>query len=150
MKRSSVIILIGSFLLLQSCLDWFLERPDFTLKEVAVTRISPTHINFLFGIEVQNPNSFDLKLRALEYTVYFNDREVGKGRLGEEVLIAQSSSTVVQVPLQADFKSLGDPLAMIIAGHNLRYKIAGAAVFKASLASATIPFSQSGEISLKR
>ncbi len=143
-------MILGIFLLLPSCLNWFLEKPTFTLKEVAVTRISLTDINFLFGIEVQNPNSFDLNLRALEYTVYFNDREAGKGRLAKEVLITKSSSTLVQVPLHADFKSLGNPLGFIIAGKVLNYKFEGVAILKASLGTTTIPFSKSGDIRLKK
>jgi LEA14-like dessication related protein len=127
-----------------------LEKPTFVLKEVAVTRISLTDISFLFGVEVQNPNSYDLYLRALEYTVYFNDKEVGKGRLEKEVQIAKASSTMVQVPLQADFKSLGDPLALILSRNNLQYKIEGVAVLKARLGTTTIPFSKSGEIKINK
>jgi len=150
MKRLATLLLIVSLLFLPSCLDWFLEKPTFVLKEVAVTRISLTDINFLFGIEVQNPNSFDLTLRALEYTVYFNDREVGRGRLEKEVRITKASSTLVKVPLQADFKSLGDPVGMVMAGKDLKYKIEGAAFLKASLGSTILPFSKSGEINIRR
>ncbi|HYB20651.1 MAG TPA: LEA type 2 family protein [Thermodesulfobacteriota bacterium] len=139
-----------SLFFLSSCLGWFLEKPTVTLKEVAVTRISLTDINFLFGIEVQNPNSLDLTLKDLEYTVYFNDREVGRGRVEKEVLVAKAASTLVQLPLQADFKSLGDPLGMIIAGKDLRYKIEGACVLKARLGSTRIPFSKSGEIRIRK
>lgn len=150
MKILPKVVILGIFFLLPSCLNWFLEKPTFALKEVAITRITFTDINFLFGIEVQNPNSFDLTLRALEYTVYFNDREVGRGRLEKEARITKASSTLVQVPLQADFKSLGDPVGLIMAGKDLNYKIEGAAVLKASLGSTTLPFSKSGEIKIKR
>jgi LEA14-like dessication related protein len=91
-----------------------------------------------------------LDLRALEYTVYFNDREVGRGRLDKEVRVAKTSATLVQVPLQTDFKSLGDPLGLVLAGQNLRYKIEGAAIVKASVGTATFPFSKSGEIKIKK
>jgi len=145
--RKSIIL---ALFLLTSCLGWFLEKPTFTLKEVSVTRLSFSEIHLLFGIEVQNPNSFDLVLRALEYQVYLNDREVGKGRLQEEVLIVKASSTLVAIPLQTDFKSLGDPLSFILAGKDLKYRIEGAAVVKASLGTATIPFSKSGEVKIKK
>jgi len=149
-KRFGASIFIGFLFLLPSCLSWFLEKPTFAVQEIAITRISLTDINFLFGIEVQNPNSFNLKLKALEYTVYFNEREVGRGRLEKEVLITKASSTLVQVPLQADFKSLGDPVGLLIAGKELKYKIEGTAILRAILSSATIPFSKSGEIKLKK
>ena len=150
MKRFGAVIFIGFLFLLPSCLSWFFEKPTFTLKEVAVTRISFTDINFLFGIEVQNPNSFNMNLKGLEYTVYFNEREVGRGRLEKEVLITKASSTLVQVPLQADFKSLGDPVGLLIAGKELKYKMEGTAMLSAILSTATIPFSKSGEIRLKK
>ena len=150
MKRLGKIIAIGLLFLLPSCLSLFLEKPTFTLKEIEIKRISFQEIDFLFGIEVQNPNQFDLKLRALEYTVYLSDQEVGKGRLEKEITIVKSASTLVPVPLQTNLKSLGNPLALILGGKDLRYKIEGAAIIKASMGSTTVPFSKSGEIKLKK
>lgn len=150
MRTCKAIPLLALILFLPSCLIWFIEKPTFNLKEVAITRFSLLGVQFLFGVEVQNPNTFDLKLRALDYTVYFNDQEVGKGRMDQEVLIAKSAATLVQVPLQADFKNLGNPLKEIRAGRDLHYKIEGAAIVKAALGSATIPFSKSGEVKIKK
>ena len=150
MKTHKKIPLLVLIFLLPSCLSWYIEKPTFNLKEVVVTRFSLLEVQFLFGVEVQNPNTFDLKLRALDYTVYFNDQEVGKGRIDQEILIAKSAATLVQVPLQADFRILGNPLKDILAGKDLRYRIEGAAIVKASLGSATIPFSKSGEVKIKK
>jgi len=150
MKSAKNIGVFAILIFLSSCLSWFMEKPAFNLKEVAITRFSLLDVQFLFGVEVQNPNTFDLKLRALDYTVFFNDQEVGKGRMDQEVLIAKSAATLVQIPLQADFRSLGNPLKEILAGKDLRYRIEGAAIVKAVLGSATIPFSKSGEIKIKK
>jgi LEA14-like dessication related protein len=150
MRLEKIILIFGLLSLLPSCASWFFEKPTFALKEVAVTSISLREINLLFGIEVQNPNSFDLKLRALEYKAYLDDREVGNGRLEKEVLIAKSSSTLVQSPLQTDFQSLSNPLGLVLSGKDLRYKIEGAAVIKARLGTTTIPFSKSGEINIRK
>ena len=150
MKRSALLICLAALLLLPSCMSWFLKQPTFALKEVSITRISLAEIHLLFGIEVQNPNSFGMNLLSLEYTVYLNDREAGKGRVDKEVQIAKASSTLVQVPLQADLKNLGDPIRLLFGGQNLRYKIEGAAVIKASVGTATYPFSKSDEIKIKK
>ena len=107
-------------------------------------------VQFLFGVEVQNPNTFDLKLRALDYTVYFNDQEVGKGKDGSGSADCEVRADPCPGPLQADFRSLGNPLREILAGKDLRYKIEGAAIVKAALGSATIPFSKSGEVKIKK
>jgi len=150
MKSAKISGIFAILIFLPSCLTWFMEKPTFTLKEVAITRFSLLEVQFLFGVEVQNPNTFDLKLRALDYTVYFNDQEVGKGRMDQEILVAKSAATLVQVPLHADFKNLGNPLKEILAGKDLHYKIEGAAILKAALGSTTIPFSKSGEIKIKK
>ncbi len=150
MKTLSKISGIGLLLFLTSCLSWFLEKPTFSLKEVEVKRFSLQEIDFLLSIEVQNPNSFDLKLRALEYTIYLRDQEVGKGRLEEEINIVKSGSTRVPVPLRANLRNLSNPLAIILAGKDLNYKIEGVAIIKARMGTTTIPFSKSGEINLKK
>jgi LEA14-like dessication related protein len=149
MKVTKKIFWLGLLFLLPCCGSWFFEKPTFTLKEVVVKRISFGEINFLFGIEVQNPNSFDLKLREFEYKAYIEDQEVGNGRLEKEVLIAKSSSTLVQVPLRSDLRRMGNSLGLVLAGKDLRYKIEGAAVIKTRLGTSTIPFSKTGEIKLK-
>ncbi|MBU1207614.1 MAG: LEA type 2 family protein [Pseudomonadota bacterium] len=150
MRYLGRITAVGLLFLLSSCLSLFLEKPTFTLKEIEIKRISFQEIDFLFGIEVQNPNQFDLKLRALEYTVYLSGQEVGKGRLEKEIKIVKAASTLVPVPLQTNLRSLGNPLALILAGKDLQYKIEGAAIIKASMGSTTIPFSKSGEIKIKK
>ncbi len=150
MKLARILSAFTILIFLPSCLSWFIEKPAFNLKEVAITRFSLLDVQLLFGVEVQNPNSFDLKLRALDYTVFFNDQEIGRGKMDQEILIAKSATTLVQVPLQADFKKLGNPLKEILAGRDLQYKIEGAAIVKAALGSATIPFSKSGEIKIKK
>jgi LEA14-like dessication related protein len=150
MKSAKACGLLAILILLSSCLSWFIEKPSFNLKEVAITRFSLFEVQFLFGVEVHNPNTFDLKLRALDYTVFFNDQEVGRGKMDQEVLIAKAETTLVRVPLQADFKNLGNPMKEILAGRDLRYKIEGAAIVKATLGSATVPFSKTGEIKIKK
>jgi hypothetical protein len=65
-------------------------------------------------------------------------------------LIAEKSSTRVQVPLQSDLKRIGDLLGLVLLGKDLRYKIEGAAVIKTRLGTSTIPFSKTGEVNLKR
>ena len=150
MRLEKKILIFVLLFFLPACPSWFFEKPNISLKGVAVTTISLREINFLFGIEVQNPNPFDLKLRGLEYKAYLADQEVGNGRLEKEVLITKSSSTLVQIPLQTDLKSLGNPLGLLLSGNDLRYKIEGAAVITARLGTTTIPFSKSGEINIRR
>lgn len=136
-------------LFLVSCLGWILEKPSFVLREITLSPRSLLEMNLLLGLDVQNPNRFDLTLTSFEYAVYLNNEEIGKGRLEKEILIPSSSITQVQAPVAASFKNLGGSLRSIIAGmtgKDVSYKIEGKAEVKTFFGSFNFPFSKEGNI----
>ena len=148
-KKKFLINLFALSVLLVSCLSWILEKPSFVLREIILRPRSFTEMNLLLGLEVQNPNRFDLTLKSFEYTVYLNNEEIGNGRLEKELLIPSSSITRVQVPVVAKFKDLGGSLKTIITGDELPYKIEGKTDIKTAFGGLNFPFSKEGRINLK-
>ena len=132
-----------------SCLNWTMEKPSFVLREITLSHSSLTEVNLLLGLDVQNPNRFDLTLKSFEYVVFLNNEEIGTGRLEKEILVPSSSTTQVQVSVVAKFKDLGGSLKTIITGHDLPYKIEGKASIKTAFGSRYFPFSKDGRINLK-
>jgi LEA14-like dessication related protein len=132
-----------------SCLNWIMEKPSFVLREVILSPSSFTDVNLLLGLDVQNPNRFDLTLNSFEYVVFLNNEEIGTGRLEKEILVPSSSTTQVQVSVIAKFKDLGGSLKTIITGHDLPYRIEGKASVKTAFGSRYFPFSKDGRINLK-
>ncbi len=133
-------------LFLVSCLGWILEKPSFTLREITLNPRSLTEMQLLLGLDVQNPNRFDLTLRSFEYTIYLNNEEVGNGRLEKELLIPSSSVTRVQAPVAAKFKNLGGSVMSVITGKGLTYKIEGKADVKTAIGSLKFSFSNEGRL----
>jgi LEA14-like dessication related protein len=136
-------------LFLVSCLGWILEKPSFVLREITLSPRSLIEMNLLLGLDVQNPNRFDLTLKSFEYTLYLNNEEIGKGRLEKEILIPSSSIAGVEAPVAASFKNLGGSLMSIIAGFtgkDVSYKIEGKAEVKTFFGSFNFPFSKEGRI----
>ena len=134
---------------LVSCLGWILEKPSFILREITISPRSFTEMTLLLGLDVQNPNRFDLTLKSFEYTVYLDNEEIGNGRLEKEILIPSSSITRVQAPVAASFKNLAGSLKSIIfgvAGKDMAYKIEGKANVKTLIGSTNFPFSKEGRI----
>jgi LEA14-like dessication related protein len=148
-KKQYLISLFALSLLLVSCLSWILEKPSFVLREIILKPRSFTEMNLLLGIEVHNPNRFDLTLTSFEYTVYLNNKEIGNGRLEKELLIPSSSTTRVQIPVVATFKDLGRNLKTIITNDDLPYKIEGKADIKTAFGCRNFPFSKEGRINSK-
>jgi len=147
--RIGILLLLTLPLFLASCLGWILEKPSFALREIILSPRSLMEMNLLLGLDVQNPNRFDLTLKSFEYTVYLNHEEIGNGRLEKEILIPSSSITRIQAPIAASFKNLGGSLGSIMAGmagKNVIYKIEGKADLKTIFGSYHLPFSNEGRI----
>jgi LEA14-like dessication related protein len=138
------------FLTLPACLTWFIERPSFSLQEIELHSISWPKLDLILTWEVRNPNNFDLKLRGMEYAIYFQEQKVGQGHLPKEILISKSSSTNVSLPLRVEIKNLSDPLRFILTGREIPYKIEGIAILKTALGNTTIPFSKAGEVKIRK
>jgi LEA14-like dessication related protein len=146
MKKQSLVSLFALSMLLVSCLNWVMETPSIVVSEISLSPRSLTEVNLFLGLDVQNPNRFDLTLRSFEYTVYLNDEKIGSGHLEKEIMIPASATTRVQVPVIARFKDWGKSLKTIVTGEKLPYKIEGKAVIKAAFGSHEFPFSKEGHI----
>ena len=144
-----ILFLCAFSILLMSCLSLILEKPSFVLRGVILSPRSFTEMNLLIDLEIQNPNRFDLTLKSFECTIYLKNEEIGKGRLENELLIPSSSTTQIQVPIDAKFKDLGGSLKAILTGGDLPYKIEGKADVRTALGSLKFPFSKEGPINLK-
>jgi LEA14-like dessication related protein len=100
------LLIISQFLV--SCLNLIMEKPTFTIRDVKFSKYSLTEMDLLLGIEVYNPNRFDFTIKSLQYSVYLNNRKVGKGGLEEELLVSSLSTTKIEMPIHARFMDLGE------------------------------------------
>jgi hypothetical protein len=57
-----IFFLLALSICLVSCLNWIMEKPSFVLREIILSPSSLTEANLLIGLDVQNPNRFDLTL----------------------------------------------------------------------------------------
>ena len=149
MTNLGILFLLTLSICLVSCLNWIMEKPSFVLREITLSLSSFSEANLLIGLDVQNPNRFDLTLKSFEYGLFLDNEEIGTGRLEKEILVPSSSTTQVQVSVVAKFKDLGGSLKTIITGQDLPYKIEGKASIKTTFGSRYFPFSKDGRINLK-
>jgi LEA14-like dessication related protein len=144
MANLSILFLLTLSICLVSCLNWIMEEPSFVLREIILRPSSLTEGNLLIGLDVQNPNRFDLTLKSFEYVLFLDNKEIGTGHLEKEILVPSLSTTQVQVSVAAKFKDLGGSLKTIIAGHDLPYKIEGKASIETTFGSRDFPLSKDG------
>ncbi len=150
MKTLSRAAAAGLLLLLVSCLSWWIEKPILSVREIRVDQISPGDLHITLKVEAENPNRFDLKLTALDYTFYLDQREVGRGSLAEEISLPASSKSAVELPVTARLSPTGGLLKSVFSARDSVYKIVGTARVSTTLGSTTFPFSRTGSFRLKK
>jgi LEA14-like dessication related protein len=144
-----IVILAALSIGVLSCASYFLEKPSFALRKITLSPRSFTEMNLVLGVEVQNPNRFDLKLTSFEYSVFLKNEAIGNGRLEKELMIPASATTEIEAPVTAKFKSLGESLMTLITGNDIPYRIEGKVEVKTFFGSRTFPFSKDGRINSK-
>jgi LEA14-like dessication related protein len=121
-----------------------MEKPSFVLREITLRPNSLTEAKLFIGLDVQNPNRFDLTLKSFDYVLFLDNKEIGNGHLQKEILVPSLSTTEVQISVVAKFKDLGDSLKTIIAGHDLPYKIEGTASIGTTFGTRDFSLSKDG------
>ena len=144
MANLSILFLLTLSICLASCLSWIMEKPSFVLREIILRPNSLTEAKLFIGLDVQNPNRFDLTLKSFEYVLFLDDKEIGTGHLEKEILVPSLSTTQVQISVVANFKDMGGILKTIISGHDLSYKIEGTASIGTTFGSSDFPLSKDG------
>jgi len=142
---------MGSLLFLTSCLSYFIEQPTFTLRDVAINAISLTETQLILGLDVQNPNRYDLELNRLEFEIYIQDKKLGRGWLQNRVTIRKAGTSYMRIPVTVSHENIERLLTLVIAGRDVPYKLAGKARVKAGYVGAMeIPFSTEALLNLNR
>lgn len=143
---------IGSLIfisvLLASCLNTMLEKPDIALRSISVSPRSFTDMNLIIGMDVSNSNRLDLTLHSFDFVLILNDRPIGDGRLERELVIPANSTSRVQASINAKFKDVGHIVKTVITGKDMAYKIEGRAGLKTALGTVSYPFAKEGRIDL--
>ena len=146
---SRIICIAIIVLMLCSCLDRFVEKPTFILKDVSLTMNGMKELKALLTIEVRNPNRFSLHFESLEYRLSLDNREAARGRYAEPFQVPPASAKEVAVPLNIGFDDLGSHIKALIKGKGLPYRIQGTLHLKALWGSMSIPFNKEGKFNIK-
>lgn len=143
MKLSRHLLIAASLMLLCSCIHIFFEKPSVTLKSLSATP-SLKGIEIRFGLEVNNPNRYDLSLESLSFNLIVDEESSGSGLIESPVLLPARTTVNVEIPVMADMKLLGKCLSVIVRGKELQYRVEGDALVKAALGEKNFHFSRQG------
>jgi len=130
------------------------QLPKVSLKNLTVQKINLTSATLALGLQVDNPNAFNVALDRLRYELTVNGKRwasADKASLGS---VREQQQNTLTLPLTLNFMELGSGLySLLTSSQPLDYRING--TLDASSANALIgkfnmPFDNSGNIKLSR
>ena len=99
----------------------------------------------MFGVGVENPNAFALRLDALKYDLEIGGKAIGSGKIEQPAEVAARSKGVVDVPVPVKFADLFSSIQDLMTKTTSDYRVRGEAQF----GLVTIPFDEKGQLKLR-
>jgi len=141
-------VLFLSFLGLCSCasiLGSVVEKPKVDLDQVKIRRADLNGATLVFLVNVENPNSIDIKVDEINYTIFVNNKELSRARTEKAVNVPANSKAQVEIPLPVTYSKIFSNLKDLMFADTATYKIEGDAKFPLF----SVPFSKEGVVELR-
>lgn len=143
MRKLRILILFFLVFVCSSCIHIFFEKPTVTITSISASpALQGLYLNL--GMDVSNPNSYDLKLESLSFNLVVDDIKSAMGRIDAPVLLPGKASTYVEIPIKTDMRLIGKCISAVIQGKEMKYRIEGDALVKALLGEKNYHFSREG------
>ncbi len=128
-----------------------IEKPKVQLHSVGLKKLENQGLTLLVGLEVENPNAFELRVDSLRYEAEIEGRKVATGMLEDSVGVPAKGKSVVEIPVAINYGDLfGSVLDWVTRmGQNekkTRYRVKGSV----RVGLLDIPFDEQGELDLEQ
>lgn len=99
--------------------------PSFKLAGVQQKRLGLTGADLVLSVELDNPNTFDLLVNKLHYSLALNGHSVTSGGLSEQIKVAAAGRSKVDIPISLSFgiSSARAFYDMLRKGGNINYQL---------------------------
>ncbi|ULQ60499.1 LEA type 2 family protein [Brucepastera parasyntrophica] len=128
--------------------------PKISFKGIKAKNIGLSSLDFTVSWEIENGNSFSLKLDQFDYDLSINASQWARGNIKENLVIAPNSTT--EIPLDISIKSLQivqEVTKLIMGGTSISYSSKGNLELSSDLPyfeKTSVPFNLSGSSKINR
>ncbi len=122
-----------------------MEKPKIELDSVEVKETDLKSAKLLFGVAVDNPNDFPLRVDAVKYDIEIGGRPMSTQAINTPTEVGAKTKSVVQLPLTVQFADVFSSIGDFLRNDKTAYKIKGAA----QIGVLSLPFEEAGEFRLK-
>jgi beta-carotene 3-hydroxylase len=143
-----LIALLASFTAMNSCTALakkIIQEPKVTLAHVGVKDVGLNGATLLVGVQVDNPNPFNLRVDALRYDVELGGKLLSSSELPGAADVPAHGTQIVEIPVPVKFQDLYASALDFFSKSSSSYRIKGEARF----GLLKVPFDQSGDLKLR-
>ncbi len=143
-----LVLLLTSFIFLNSCtalVKKIIQEPRVTLAHVGVKDVGMNGATLLVGVQVENPNPFNLRVDALRYDVEIGGKLLSSSELLGAADVPGHGIQVVEIPVPVKFQDLFASALDFFSTSSSHYRIKGEARF----GLLKVPFDQAGDLKVR-
>jgi LEA14-like dessication related protein len=134
---------------LASCVGMRPEPPDVQLTSLEISDVSLSHANFLATLRLFNPNSIDLNVEGIKFSLFLNDVSIATGQTTKAFLIPPEENGEAVIRLSSSFLDLFQLTRKLQNRDEVTFRIAGEVkIGGLGLFGATIPIEREGSLPL--
>ena len=130
----------------------FGQRPEVRIAQVTIVSVGLTGATAGVGLEVVNPNRFDLRAREVRYALDFHggvDQDwhtVATGASADELRVGARDTLRVELSVTFRYEDVGAALARLLEQGRLEYRVYGDVRFAAPVGSWRVSFDRRGTV----
>jgi LEA14-like dessication related protein len=121
-----------------------LEKPKVELDHVSLREANSSGAIVLFGVKVDNPNAFSLKVDTLKYDVEIGGKHFSSGKIDKPAEVAAKNNAIVEIPVPVKYSDVFSSVLELLTKKTSSYRLKG----EASFGLLNIPFDEKGEFKL--
>lgn len=121
-----------------------LESPKVDLQSVEISKANLQQAQWLFRLNVENPNPVALQVDRIDYLLTLNGQPFIQGLLDQKIHLKAHSSNEIQVPLVIPWTHLARSVSELLQHPVSTYEMQGSV----SSGFFRVPFDQKGQIRL--
>ncbi len=145
----SMMLVLFALVLSTGCAQMAMEKPTAKIAKMSVQDINSSGFTMNFGVDVHNPNSKALPVKAADYQLMLSGTKVLEGKAKPESAIPAGGAAQIQVPVTLSYENLlAAKSAILKSGGNLSYALDGGLSFDAGgmFGGLRVPMKYSGEL----
>lgn len=150
-NKSLPVLLVSCMLTACASTGAFISSPTVDLTSVQLEKMSLRQQTFLLGFDVDNPNAFPLPVRAIEYTVRFDDERFAGGATEGNFTVPAKGQDEFKISVDLDFLNTASQLSALLrrgVPDTVNYELEGSLTVDIPFAR-PLPFFSSGVIDVQ-